>query len=72
MSLILKVTIYVVYLKILKTQIRVTGQLTPNHLTPRAVVGGTAMAVPLFGQIMIFKITHFEFSFPLFYYFLSF
>ena len=41
----------------------------------RAVVGGTAgtaMAVPLFGPIMIFKITHFEFSFPLFYYFLSF
>jgi len=34
----------------------------------RAVVGGTAgtaMAVPLFGTIMIFKITDFEFSFPL-------
>jgi len=30
------------------------------------------MAVPLFGPIMIFKITHFEFSFPLFYYFLNF
>ena len=38
----------------------------------KAVVGGTAMAVPLFGPILIFKITHFEFSFPLFYYFLSF
>jgi len=30
---------------------------------------GTAMAVPFFRPIMVFKMTHFEFSFPLFYFF---
>jgi len=39
-------------------------------ITLQTVVGGTAgtaMAVPLFGPIMMFKTTHFKFSFPLFY-----
>jgi len=47
---------------------------TDNNMC-RAIVGGTAgtaMAVPLFGPITIFNITHLESSFPLFYYFLSF
>jgi len=49
------------------------NNLNIGPLNPGVVVGGTAgtaMAVPYFGPI--FKIAHFEFSFSLFYYFLSF
>jgi len=51
---------------------RTGGIITICHPSGRAVVSSTAstaMAAPLFGPIMIFKITHFEFSFPLFFIF---